>query len=372
MSGVRGKSGKKHNQRMKHYFVLQYLLKNTDENHFETATDIVEHLKEFGIESERRSIYKDIQEINIVNIMLENECSFEEAKEILEDNPSLSTIQYKHRNGFYVARHPISQQNARLLAECVYTARFVSKSKTKELVGEIGGLLSNHYKNDINHDAFIVDRVRVNSDSLFDSIDIIQRAMAKREGNKLHVPEKIGFQYLKYTLQSTSPKLVERRNGIYYVVSPFAIIIHEGNYYLLGVKANSKNKHLSTYRIDRMRNVRLLNEPREQAEETKDIDSHLETYLQRVFNMYGGKRERVYIQFISSLLDTMVDRFETENASYFKVDDNHIKVSVEVEISPTFFGWLAGFGKKAVLLSPDNVREEYKKHLTDIITKYET
>ena len=366
------KSGKKPNQRMKHYFVLQFLLRNTDENHFETATAIVAHLKGFGIKAERRSIYKDIHEINLVDIMLENECSFEEAEEMLTDDPSLAMIHCKGKSGYYVARRPLSHQNARLLAECVYTARYVSKNKAKELVGEIGGLLSNHYKDDINHDAFTFDRIRINSESLFKNIDIIHTAMANRLNNKSHTPEKIGFQYLKYTLHNSTPTLTERRRGVYYVVSPYAIIINEGNYYLLAINENSKSKKLTTYRIDRMRDVKRLGEPRDQTEQTKDIDLYLEFYLQRVFNMYGGKQERVYIQFVNSLLDTMVDRFGTSNARYFTVDDKHAAVSVEGEISPTFFGWLAGFGKQVILLSPDSVSEEYKNYLKGILDKYET
>ena len=368
MSGVNGKSGKKPNQRMKHYFVLQFLQRNTDENHYKTAKDIVAHLDGFGIQAERRSIYKDIHEINLVNIMLDNDCSFDEAEEMLSSDPSLAIIQCKGKLGYYVANHPISNQNARLLAECVYTARYVPQKKAKEIIGEIGSLLSDHYKNDINHDAFTVDRIRINNENLFKNVDTIQTAMATRLNNKTHVPEKIGFQYLKYSIQGSIPKLTERKHGEYYIVSPYAIIINEGNYYLLAL--NDNNKKMTTYRIDRMRVVKRIEEPREQTEFTKEMDFYLETYLQRVFNMYGGKQERIYIRFINSLLDTMVDRFGIENATYSKHDEKHYTVSVIVEISPTFFGWLAGFGNKATLLSPNHVVEEYKEHLKKILDKY--
>ena len=49
--------GKKPNQKVKPYVVLQYLLKYTDENHVATALDICAYLEECGIFAERRSIY---------------------------------------------------------------------------------------------------------------------------------------------------------------------------------------------------------------------------------------------------------------------------------------------------------------------------
>lgn len=55
--------GKKPNQKLKPYLVLQFLLRETDENNVVTADDIVAYLNEIGIDAERRSVYKDIEEI---------------------------------------------------------------------------------------------------------------------------------------------------------------------------------------------------------------------------------------------------------------------------------------------------------------------
>ena len=60
--------GKRPNHKIKPYVVLQYLLKNSDENNPQSATNIIDYLNECGIYAERRSIYRDIEEINKVNI----------------------------------------------------------------------------------------------------------------------------------------------------------------------------------------------------------------------------------------------------------------------------------------------------------------
>ena len=79
--------GKKPNQKVKPYVVLQYLLKNTDEDHIATAFDIIAFLEdECGIDAERRSIYKDIEEINKVALMFQEGCSIDAAADMLEDS----------------------------------------------------------------------------------------------------------------------------------------------------------------------------------------------------------------------------------------------------------------------------------------------
>lgn len=67
-----GKQGRRSHQKLKSYIVTQYLLKNTDEDHLASAKDIIDYLADFGILAERRSIYRDIQEINEVMYALEN------------------------------------------------------------------------------------------------------------------------------------------------------------------------------------------------------------------------------------------------------------------------------------------------------------
>ena len=46
--------GKKKNQKLKAYLVLQFLMRHSDENNTVSAEDIVAHLMECGIYAERR------------------------------------------------------------------------------------------------------------------------------------------------------------------------------------------------------------------------------------------------------------------------------------------------------------------------------
>ena len=93
-------------------------------------------------------------------------------------------------------------------------------------------------------------------------------------------------------------------------------------------------------------------------------------YSQQVFGMFGGEKKYVTMRFANSLLDAVIDRFGTKNASYSKVDDEHFFVSVEVELSNPFYSWLLQFGEKAKIMHPKEVADGMKTFLENILISY--
>ena len=354
--------GKKPNQKLKPYVVLQYLLRYTDENNVATAFDIIGYLKEdCDIDAERRSIYRDIEEINTVALMLEEECTIGQAAEMLADDEDgeLKLVVYdKKKKGFYVRQRKYDLNDIRLLAECVYSSKFISQGQADRLADVVCEFVSEHQADKIRHNAFLTDRVKTNNRQVLANIATINEAMSRKIDGEPHTPEKITFKYLKYSVGDMS-KQVERRRGAKYIVSPFQLLINDGNYYLLAF--DDYSKEMRTYRVDRMKDVDPMGEPREGEEDFKKID--LRTYTQRVFSMYGGEQKLVEIRFINPLLDAVVDRFGTKDVQYAKVDETHFSVTAKVEISDQFFGWLLGFGRKAKLLYPDDVLEQFRTYL---------
>lgn len=368
MATTKTNRGKKPHQKIKPYVVLQYLLKQTDEDHVETAQDIVAFLEECGIDAERRSIYSDIREINTVALMLEEECTIDEAEEKLDrdDGDELKLVVYDpHRKGFYIQRRQFDLNDIRMLAECVYSAKFISEGQAKRLVDVVCDFVSEAQAERIKHNAFLVDRVKTNSRVVPINLSIINNAMSNSIEGQSHRPEKITFKYLKYTIDDVE-KQVERRKGDRYRVSPYQLLISDGNYYLLAFDDNKKQ--MRTYRVDRMKDVALTGEPREGKEAFDAID--LKTFSQRAFSMYSGKQKRVTIRFIPTLLDTAVERFGTKGVQYSNIDDHHFTVTADVEVSDQFFGWILGFGKKAKLLYPLDVVKSFTEYVDKIRSMY--
>ena len=138
--------GKKSNQKLKPYLVMQYLLKYTDENNVCTAKEISEYIQDtYYIAAERRSIYKDIEEINKAMLMVENEIDIDEAEKWLKDDEydeEKFIVYNKHKKGFQVRRRFYDVYDIRLLAECVYSAKFLDKDQSERLANIVCDFVS--------------------------------------------------------------------------------------------------------------------------------------------------------------------------------------------------------------------------------------
>lgn len=101
------------------------------------APQIVGYLQETcGIYAERRSIYRDIEEINKAMLMLENNIDILEAEELLAEDvydEEKFIVYDKNRKGFYVRRRFYDLYDIRLLAECIYSAKFLEAKQAERL-----------------------------------------------------------------------------------------------------------------------------------------------------------------------------------------------------------------------------------------------
>ena len=366
--------GKQAYHRMKPYLVYEYLLQMTDETHLCSAYDISGYLEEYlGIYADRRSIYDDIKETNMLLWALDNEATMEEAEKAFEQAKEegylsdLQTIIYdKKRKGFYVQNRKFDLNDIRLLAQCVYSARFLNKGQSDRLAEAVTEFVSEHQKQSISQEnTFLTDRIRTSNSAVMNNISIINEAMRKSTKDSPHEKHKISFKYLKYNINDLS-KQAERRQGKEYVVSPFQLLINDGNYYLLAF--SDQYQEMRTYRLDRMKAVKELSEPRDGENEFLALD--LDMFTRRTFGMFSGNRKTITLRFTNNLLDTAVDRFGTKDVQYSKADDNHFTMTTEVDISKQFFAWLCGFGNMVKIMGPDSVAKEFHDYLDKIREMY--
>lgn len=362
-------SGKRDHQKLKTYIVLDYLMKHSDEEHTIPTNQIIEYLSDdCGIETERRSIYRDIDEINKVLYMLENECSIQEAEEAIDDpeygEEEKFIVYDPNRKGFHVQQRHYSVDDIRLLAECVYAAKFIDEKRAKKLAEVATSFVSEDQANNILHDAFLTDRTKTTNKSVYYNVSTINQAMSRGSRERPHKPEKITFKYQKYSIEDVT-KTIDRRKGELYKVSPYRLLINDGNYYMLAF--DDRSQEMRTYRVDRIKSVNQTGEDRDGENAFAALD--FQNYTQRVFGMFDGERQHITLRCINPLLDTMIDRFGTKNAHYSKVDDNHFSVLVEVELSNQFFSWLCGFGKKVKIMDSE-IAKQFTSYLESIQSIY--
>ena len=76
--------------------------------------------------------------------------------------------------------------------------------------------------------------------------------------------------------------------------------------------------------------------------------------------MYDGQEVTVDLRCDNSLMKTMIDRFG-EDVKTLAYDMTSFRLLTDVSVSPTFFGWVFGFGGKVQILAPEEVKEQYKQ-----------
>lgn len=347
--------GKRPGQKFKSLLVWNLLLKRTDENHAAGIKEIQALLEDYGIEAERHSVSRDIKDLmELLN---------KDQEVMMEDRDLLNyEVEYDAElHGYKVVRRPYEFDDLRLLAECVRASKFISQKQEESLLTAIEGLCSEHQVKELKNEVYLVGRSKTPNRWVMGSMLTINQAIRDNV--------KIRFKYQKFTLSDRSQQ-VDRRKGAEYIYSPYKLIINEGNYYLLAF--DSKRQSMRTFRLDRMREVKMKeDEVREGQDVYEQLD--MQSYCQQHFGMFDGEKQLVTIRFTNNLLDTIIDRFgNSSNVHYSTADERHFNVTTEVVLSHQFYGWLCGFWKQAVIVSPPEAIEGFQKFLTDIGSKYES
>ena len=80
--------------------------------------------------------------------------------------------------------------------------------------------------------------------------------------------------------------------------------------------------------------------------------------------MYRGEEKSVTVEFDNSLVGVVIDRFGS-NVTIVP-SENTFTAHLNVAVSPYFYSWLVGFGNKAKILSPENVKADFLNHIEEI------
>ncbi len=321
-------------QKMKILLVMRELLEKTDEKHPLSTSELVSMLERNGISAERKSVYHDIETLKKFGMDIENR----------REQPS----------GYYVASRDFEFPELKLLVDAVQCARFITRKKSEELIRKLGTLASKEEARQLQRQVFVLNRIKTKNENIYYSVDQIHTAISQNA--------KIRFQYYEWTV---SKKMHLRRDGMFYEISPWALTWDDENYYLIGY--DNLGKMIKHYRVDKMLNLQIMKVPREGRELFVKFD--LASYSQRVFGMFGGTEEVVRLLCRNELIGVMLDRFGRE-VPVCPVEDSHFSISVRVNVSQHFFGWLFALGTGVRIEGPDRVVEQFTAHLQAIRQNY--
>lgn len=325
---------KSEKQKQKLLHIAKCLMEQTDETHAVSTPQLIEYLNSQGIKAERKSIYNDIDTLNDFGM------------DIIRSD--------EHRGGYILASRQFELAEVKLLIDLVQSSKFITEKKSRDLIKKLETLVSKYDAKGMQRQVQVIGRSKTLNENIYYNVDMIHTAISSNV--------KIRFHYFEWDVNK---KTKLRRDGAFYEVSPWKLTWDDENYYLMAFdEGANKIKH---YRVDKMLDVSLMEETRVGRELFEKID--MASYAKKTFGMFAGEEKTVRLLCDNEKVGILVDEFGAEVAIR-KEDDTHVVAHMDVAVSPQFYGWLAGLGNHIEILSPADVREDYKTYLANIISKY--
>ena len=149
-------------------------------------------------------------------------------------------------------------------------------------------------------------------------------------------------------------------------MSPYALTWDNQNYYL--VAFDSIAGIIKHFRVDKMTNISMIDEPRDGQEAYKALD--MAEYSKSIFGMFSGEPEPVRLRFSNHMVGAVLDRLG-HDIMLIPDGDDHFIVTADVVVSPQFFAWVFGFEDMAQILGPDEVIDQMINHVKSVMTLYQ-
>ena len=324
---------KSDNQKLKIFYILDYLQKNSHQDHPVRAAELLTMLEQqHNIICERKTIYSDIAALQDYGV-------------------DIVSIPGKN-GGYYIASRNFELPELKLLIDAVQSSRFLTEKKSRELIEKLCSQCSVYDARLMRRDVLVSGRVKSMNETSYYNVDAIQDAIAENR--------QITFRYFDYGLDGK--RHYRNRN---YQASPYGLCQDHENCYLL---AHSERHGVTSYRVDRMNDIRLLDDPRTPCPEL--TGKALTEHANRLFQMYAGEQTAVKLRFHRSLINAVIDRFGRE-VMLIPDGEEHFVFTAEVAVSPMFLSWVIGFGQKAKILYPESVVQACQDLCREALAQYD-
>ena len=321
------------NHKMALLIMLKELLQKTDEDHTLNAAELIRILEKYGYNADRRTIYSNVEILSDFGIDVQKKA----------DAP-----------GCFIASREFELPELKLLVDAVQASKFITEKKSEELIGKLMKLTNEQKASELNRSVYIRNRMKSGNEKVYYNVDDLHNAM--------NLDRQIAFQYGEW---NTAKRLVAKRGGKIYRVSPWSLTWNDENYYLIAYdEIDSRIKH---FRVDKMIRIELKEERRSGREQFRDFD--LAAFAKKTFGMYGGADADVTLRCEKQLAGVLIDRFG-KDIMIVPDGKNHIRTHMPVSVSPQFFGWVTGLGNGIEIVSPEHVRQEYREFLQDVLKVY--
>lgn len=318
-------------QKRKLLELARILLENTDEDHPMSTAEVIGALERLEIVAERKSVYDDMDQLRQAGLDIQN-----------------------HKGkcpGWFIGEREFQLAELKLLVDAAQASRFLTARKSGALIAKLESLASIHQARQLHRQVYVAGRIKTMNESIYYNVDKLHSAIG---ANRV-----VTFRYFEYDMRK---KKVFRREGKRYRVSPYGLIWDNENYYLAGWDAVKQD--VRHYRVDKMSELTVTSMPRD-MEHAVDM----ERYAQRHFSMFAGREAQIHLRCAAHMAGVVLDRFG-HDVILVPDGEERFTVTLDVAVSPQFWGWLFGLEDNVEVLAPDWAVEEYKRRLANLAGLY--
>lgn len=325
---------KSDNQKLKIFYILDYLQQNSHQDHPVRAVELLHMLKQqHNIVCDRKTVYSDIQALQDYGI-------------------DIVSLPGKN-GGYYIASRNFELPELKLLIDAVQSSRFLTEKKSRELIEKLCSQCSIYDARLMRRDVVVSGRVKSMNETIYYNVDAIQEAIAENK--------QITFRYFDFGLDGQ--RHYRDRD---YVASPYGLCQDNENCYLMALSARHG---VTSYRVDRMSDISQTEDARLPCPEL--TGKALTEYANHLFQMYSGQMATVKLRFDNSLVNVVMDRFGKQTM-LIPDGPKHFVFTVNVAVSPMFLSWVIGFGSKAKILYPQSVVDACQDLCREALEQYAT
>lgn len=321
------------NKKMLNMLVLEILRVYSDENHSLTQQDIIRLLeKNYGMECDRRSVKSNVQSLK------------EMGYDISMDK------------GYRLLSREFDDAELRILIDSVLFSKSISTRQAKGLIEKLRGLASNYFNAKVSHVSNLPELNRTTNKQAMYSLDTINDAISGKK--------KISFTY---NIVGTDFKLHPKREEPY-IVNPYQIVANNGKFYLIG--NYDKYDNVAHFRIDKMTEVRMLDEKIKPMKEVPELANglNLPKHMAEHIYMFGGSSEIFKIRTTKDMMSELTDWFGTD-FQILSQDGEEIVIRVLCN-SDSMRYWALQYGPYVEILSPQWIRDKLLEDSKNMLKKY--
>ncbi len=165
-------------------------------------------------------------------------------------------------------------------------------------------------------------------------------------------------RYIEMVYYTMSRKKETRRK-----VAPYKIWFFDGSFYLVG--NCGLRQDIRIFALDRIKHLESTDEAFEMP-----ADFNIDEFMRSSFGVFQGEPVKVKIWFASEVVGYIREKIWHATQQFTPQDDGSIIFEAEVAGTDEIKYWIMSWGSKAVVVSPDSLREEIQAEAAMLLKNY--